>query len=70
MINMGNDRHVTDVVFKVHNPAELISCKLHLQGHRKQSNLKDVIDQKFKLHDKEKKANLVQRIWLSGHLPS
>lgn len=34
MINMGNDRHVTDVMFVVHNSAELISCELHLQVSR------------------------------------
>lgn len=34
MINMGNNRHVTDVMFVVHNSAELISCELHLQVSR------------------------------------
>lgn len=30
MINMGNDRHITNVVLVVHNSPKLISCKLHL----------------------------------------
>lgn len=32
MINMCNNRHVTNVLLQVHNPTELISSELHLQA--------------------------------------
>ena len=31
MVDMGNNGHVTDVVFVIHNPTKLVGCKLHLQ---------------------------------------
>lgn len=38
MVNMCNDRHVTDVMLHVHNTAELFSCELHHLGYFEKSN--------------------------------
>lgn len=43
MVDMGNDRHVTDVGLLVHDLTDLVHCKVHLQS------MKQIIKISFKM---------------------